>query len=367
MEGTPSPPSPAVLRLLPFILLFFLPSPSSAQTCGDHVWSACEWCGRDAYLVTGEPELDHDCDVDVTDFALFAQDYGLVGPGLSGDLDGNQWVTAMDFGIFVAHFGHAVPSCDPCILYAEGCGGTIRLTFTPDDPEVDDDMLTGDPGLYTAYVVVEDCPDLAAVVWGCRVSGNITIGNIHHEGLLYLAAGTAFVPSLTAAPTYVGGIQFQLLDTQPGWLEIVAVEMGGHAIEPSWSAFPPGRTMRFARVAHAGVNGAPRPDGTTCPSGCEDRALSGPRPAIRCVPNPAAGSARLLLDLPRSGMVHARICDPSGRIVRKLHDGFLASGQSRIDWNGRSDEALVLPSGIYFVQLDTQGAERVRIPLIRIR
>ena len=126
------------------------------------------------------------------------------------------------------------------------------------------------------------------------------------------------------------------------------------------------RTVRFARVAHAGVNGEPPADGTSCPSGCEPPEHPLARPAIRCVPNPATLAANLILDLPRAGRMRVRICDPAGRVLRELREGYAASGRLSVDWNGRDDAGRELPSGLYFVRVETPGGG-ARAPLLWIR
>jgi hypothetical protein len=85
--------------------------------CHDGIWIE-RFCGRDAYLVTGSADMNHDCVVDERDLALFQEQYNESGPNLSGDFDGNGAVGFPDYGILVASYG-PVPSCTPWVAEPE--------------------------------------------------------------------------------------------------------------------------------------------------------------------------------------------------------------------------------------------------------
>ena len=58
------------------------PQSLRASVCHDGNWDDGEFCGRDAQLVTGESELNHDCNVDTLDLMLFASEFALFGSNL---------------------------------------------------------------------------------------------------------------------------------------------------------------------------------------------------------------------------------------------------------------------------------------------
>ena len=67
------------------------------------------------------------------------------------------------------------------------------------------------------------------------------------------------------------------------------------------------------------------------------------------VPQPARGPQTLSLTLERIGRVRVVVYDVAGRRVRTVRDG-LASGPTRITWDGRDDLGRRVPAGIYFLR-----------------
>ena len=80
--------------------------------CHDGVWNE-EFCGRDAYVLTGSADMNHDCVVDDLDDTLLQEQWGMVGPNLSGDLDADGTVSISDYLILAATVGPVSP-CIPC-------------------------------------------------------------------------------------------------------------------------------------------------------------------------------------------------------------------------------------------------------------
>jgi hypothetical protein len=75
-------------------------------------------------------------------------------------------------------------------------------------------------------------------------------------------------------------------------------------------------------------------------------------------PNPFNPSTQIRFELDEPARVSVAILDSSGRYVRSLDPGsLLSSGEHAIEWNGRDDSGVDLPSGIYLLSLDT-GNER---------
>jgi hypothetical protein len=49
------------------------------------------------------------------------------------------------------------------------------------------------------------------------------------------------------------------------------------------------------------------------------------------------------------------ICDVSGRKLKTVFDGQCISGLTRVNWDGTDDSGRRLPSGVYFVRLETSA------------
>ena len=68
-------------------------------------------------------------------------------------------------------------------------------------------------------------------------------------------------------------------------------------------------------------------------------------------PNPFNPETSIRFQLPSDDAVSLLVFDVSGRVVRTLINGVLASGQHVVRWNGRDDADQLLSSGVYFYQL----------------
>jgi hypothetical protein len=79
-------------------------------------------------------------------------------------------------------------------------------------------------------------------------------------------------------------------------------------------------------------------------------------------PNPAAGQMRLTLEVPEASHVNLAVYDVAGRLVSRLHSGFLPAGTRR-DFMLAGDN---LPSGLYFVRIaDQRGARTEKLMIVR--
>jgi len=77
---------------------------------------------------------------------------------------------------------------------------------------------------------------------------------------------------------------------------------------------------------------------------------------LRIVPNPSRGPAVLRYALPGSGTARIAIFDAAGRRVRLLLDSGRASGPGGLLWDGRGEDGLPLPTGIYHHRVERDGA-----------
>jgi len=74
-------------------------------------------------------------------------------------------------------------------------------------------------------------------------------------------------------------------------------------------------------------------------------------------PNPFNAETFLPLALSKPEHVVITICDPMGRLVRKLNLGYKKAGyyldrDKAAYWDGKNDEGEVMPSGLYFYLFD---------------
>jgi len=80
----------------------------------------------------------------------------------------------------------------------------------------------------------------------------------------------------------------------------------------------------------------------------------------RNYPNPFNPVTEFTLTVPRGGgLVRATVYDIRGRAVRSLLDKPLASGEHRIEFNGRNDTGEALPSGMYLCRFNFRDREEV--------
>ena len=70
-------------------------------------------------------------------------------------------------------------------------------------------------------------------------------------------------------------------------------------------------------------------------------------------PNPFNPETTIEFSIPEAGEVEVRIYNQNGEKVRLLTRKYFAAGMHRIIWKGRDDRGAVVPSGIYFIQIQS--------------
>ena len=101
----------------------------ATATCHDGVWEDGEFCGYDAYVTSGIPDMNHDCVTDALDMIVFIPLFFSTSP--SGDFN-NDGGTNYDDLIFLKHqLGHFASPCNstpvPNVVVRNGlrlCTGT---------------------------------------------------------------------------------------------------------------------------------------------------------------------------------------------------------------------------------------------------
>jgi hypothetical protein len=81
---------------------------------------------------------------------------------------------------------------------------------------------------------------------------------------------------------------------------------------------------------------------------------------IGCQPNPFNPRATILWEVARETPALIRIYDVTGRMVRALFNGRAAAGPHASVFDGRDTGGKALPSGIYFVRMETPGVRQIR-------
>ena len=87
---------------------------------------------------------------------------------------------------------------------------------------------------------------------------------------------------------------------------------------------------------------------------------------LSVVPNPASAQFELRFNLPWSAAASLDIYDSTGRLVRQLEEKSVPEGTQSVLWDGRNDHRALVPSGVYFARLSSQGsATTTRLTLLR--
>lgn len=103
-----------------------------------------------------------------------------------------------------------------------------------------------------------------------------------------------------------------------------------------------------------------RPD---APAGVETVATDPPR--IAAFPNPFRDEVHVLLEAPADRPGRVGVYDASGRFLREVGAVAPGSGSSGLVWDGRDRRGTLLPSGTYYVVLETARG-RASLPIVRI-
>lgn len=273
------------VRLLACFALFLsaVGQPVWAQpVCHDGNWNNGEFCGRDAWLVTGDTEMNHDCSVDLLDVVLFLPDF-IVGFGsnLSGDFNGNGAVDALDFAsYFIPSYGNSVSPCTPSGMLRDGCQGSLALSFSS-DPNAIVSTLTGQsPGPGTLYVVVSGWVNPVVIDYAVEASSNITIlshpvtpnphwamtdptVNCDPDSQHSYRGSIKFGGSWPTGPAIWTSLNYSLSDTNPAWLKLTPVPACKGNSRIRW-AKAGNRTIDFATLLNVGINGPAPPGQPTC-------------------------------------------------------------------------------------------------------
>lgn len=82
-------------------------------------------------------------------------------------------------------------------------------------------------------------------------------------------------------------------------------------------------------------------------------------PYLKAYPNPFNYNVRFQFELLQSSNVEIRIYDITGRNIVKVMDGYKTPGIYSLTWDGADENDHSLPSGIYFVVLNTNHSQKI--------
>jgi hypothetical protein len=250
------------------------------SVCHDGNWDDGEFCGRDAWLVTGKAEMNHDCRVDPLDLRLFAGEWALVGSNLSADINGDGVVGLTDFLQFSGSFGSSVSPCRRSGMPPEGCLGTIALSFSS-NPATIVSTQTQSPSQDRVYVVIDGWTGAEMIEYAVVTSSNVSIlshpptGYPHwQQADLQIACDPdaqhswrSFVSttgSWPSGPIIYNHLDYSLSDSNPAWIKLAPVPSCWTNSRIRWAVGKSNRSLDFATVLNAGING-PAPAGeSTC-------------------------------------------------------------------------------------------------------
>ena len=224
-------PNPSVpISLLTVLLVLFIVTVAQAQVCHDNIWSASEFCGHDALVVTGDAEMNHDCMVDFLDLILFASEFGSIGWNLSADLNHDAIVDIFDLSMFAPSFysGHPVIPCNPSPHTPNNCEGNLSLSL--DMNSIVSRGRLASPGPVTVYVIASGWVDARAIEFAFTTTPNVvldremspagwSVEDVIHDGVDYYCwDGTINIESGT---TVVAQYEFIITDINPASIELV--------------------------------------------------------------------------------------------------------------------------------------------------
>jgi hypothetical protein len=151
---------------------------------------------------------------------------------------------------------------------------------------------------------------------------------------LYRGSSPAFVPdpgNRIAAPTDTGYVG------QPGapyYYKLSAIDIHGN--ESGYALVLPSGSVDVTQALPAEVSLGPP------------------------TPNPVRTGTWLRLALPREERVSLVVFDQQGRRMREILTGPVAAGEHTVPWDGRDEAGRMVPSGVYFVRLETHALTLVR-------
>jgi hypothetical protein len=339
------------------------------QVCGDGEWDPGEFCGQDAYVVTGVPDMNHDCVVDLLDFWYFARHYPPNSFGTTADLYIDGVVDLFDYNIFGEGWGDVAR---PCTSYRPPTlrQGTIALSFSTNASTIVS-TATRSIGIDTVHVVVDGWTNADILEWAIESSANIVIASaaavqsVSSPSPMTCTAGQAYWSGWTyvdgtwpAGPVLFASVPYILMDTNPAWIKFVPLHVPTcfDSPGPRWARSATSQYFAFTDYSNVAINGGTPPVTT---------GVGGDTPPgfgiVSVAPNPFNPLTTLHFTLPAAMPVTAGVWSVHGKRVRSLSDErVFGVGENTLQWDGRDDQGVPAASGVYFFRLETRVGVDVR-------
>lgn len=82
--------------------------------------------------------------------------------------------------------------------------------------------------------------------------------------------------------------------------------------------------------------------------------------ALECSPNPFNSNVEITVDIPIDGEMKLTVYDINGRPVNCIYNAAVESGRHNFHWTGTNNDNNPVPSGLYFVRLQTEKSSLTR-------
>jgi hypothetical protein len=232
----------------------------TTATCHDGIYEDGEFCGHDAFVTSGIPDMNHDCVTDALDMILFIPGFYSGSP--SGDFNGDSF-TGYDDLIFLRHrLGVFASPCNS-VPVPNDVVGSIALSFSTNPATIDDNDTVGLVGSHMVWVVVDNIAGAKAIEYAVETSTNVIL--IDHFATTtseYTSACAedslkslviSLPAPLGAGPQVIAGIQYHINDGNPGTVKIVGSVCAGRV---RWFGADLAFSHHFGTIANAGINGS---------------------------------------------------------------------------------------------------------------
>ena len=83
-------------------------------------------------------------------------------------------------------------------------------------------------------------------------------------------------------------------------------------------------------------------------------------------PNPFNPTTQVLIDIPEPSQLVVNVYDITGHLIYDVKEPYLSIGRFRFEWSGRNRVGELVPTGIYFISVETGSHYHVqKIALVK--
>jgi hypothetical protein len=257
-------------------------------------------------------------------------------------------------------------------IYLVGVTRSINFPTTPGSFQEDfvGEILGCEEGFPSHDVNCDDGFLVKMATDGGGLAYSTYVGGVNHDFTSDVVVddnGCAYVSGYTSSPSFLDGDNFSsgLFATKfnpegNGIAWVVTKESGsanaGHgiAIDATLDVYFTGAVNVPADIYVAKLDASTE---TAVPGGSSPPGIGRLAPNY---PNPFNPSTTITFDLDHAQTVKVTVLDIAGKRVATLEDGILASGRHEVVWHGTDDAGRTLPSGSYFVRVDSEDGTRTR-------